>query len=304
MSTTQFPGEQTPQDSERTSASNWGQERRLEFIDFRLRWDHVFNRSDLTSHFGISVPQASLDIAKYTQLAPDNLQYDRSSRTYRSTSAYTSVIGDTSPQRYLDDVLACARGILDQRETYLGWLPPIGSIPTLARFIDGETLSILIDAIRFKEMVQISYQSDRDPLPVDRVISPHAFGFDGMRWHVRAFCTLRQDYRDFVLGRILTIQRKNLPGLDSELDHSWNNILSLELAPSPLLPEGNRRAVELEYAMKDGKTTIRCRQALLYYILKQLGLGPFKMEKVERQQIVLSNEDEINPYISSIFSAR
>lgn len=303
MTTTQFsdPSQQEP---ERTSSANWGQERRLEFIDFRLRWDHVFNRSDLTTHFGISVPQASLDIAKYTQLAPDNLLYDRSSRMYRTTSAYTSVIGDTSPQRYLDDALACSRGLLEQRETYLGWVPPIGSVPVLTRFIDGDTLAILIDAIRYRETVQISYQSDRDPLPVERVISPHAFGYDGLRWHVRAFCTLRNDYRDFVLGRILAIQRSELPGVDSELDRSWHNMLNLELAPSPLLPEGNRRAVELEYAMKDGKTTIVCRQALLYYMLKQLGIGPFKMERVERQQIVLSNEEEINPYLSAIFSAR
>ncbi|MYM26297.1 WYL domain-containing protein [Duganella sp. FT135W] len=174
----------------------------------------------------------------------------------------------------------------------------------MARFIDGETLAILVDAIRYKEMVQITYQSDREPLPVDRIISPHAFGYDGLRWHVRAYCTLRNDYRDFVLGRILTIRRSELLGIDSEMDRSWYNILTLEIAPSPLLPEGNRRAVELEYSMTDGKTTIQCRQALLYYILRQLGLGPFKMEKIERQQIVLSNEDEIAPYISSIFSAR
>ncbi|WP_308495455.1 WYL domain-containing protein [Duganella flavida] len=303
MNATQLPAT-TSQDSERNSSTNWGQERRLEFIDFRLRWDHVFNRSDLTSHFGISVPQASLDIARYMQAAPNNMLYDRSSRTYRSTSAYTSVIGDTSPQRYLDDALSCSRGLLDQRDTYLGWVPPIGSVPALARFIDGETLAILVDAIRYKEMVQITYQSDREPLPVDRIISPHAFGYDGLRWHVRAYCTLRNDYRDFVLGRILTIRRSELLGIDSEMDRSWYNILTLEIAPSPLLPEGNRRAVELEYSMTDGKTTIQCRQALLYYILRQLGLGPFKMEKIERQQIVLSNEDEIAPYISSIFSAR
>jgi hypothetical protein len=303
MNTTQLP-EPAPQDEHRPSSTNWGQERRLEFIDFRLRWDHFFNRSDLTSHFGISVPQASLDIARYTQLASDNLLYDRSARIYRATSAYRSAIGDTSPHRYLDDALSCTRGVLDQRDTYLGWVPPIGSVPVLSRFIDGDTLAKLVDAIRYREMVRITYQSDRDALPVERVISPHSFGYDGFRWHVRAFCTLRNDYRDFVLGRILSIARSDQEGLDSSLDRSWNNILRLELVPSPSLPEGNRRAVELEYQMKDGKIEIQCRQALLYYMLKQLQLGPFKMEAFDHQQIVLGNEEEITPYISTIFSAR
>lgn len=303
MNTTQIP-ELTPHNELRQSSASWGQERRLEFIDFRLRWESCFNRSDLTAHFGISVPQASLDISKYTQMAPGNLLYDRSSRTYRATSAYQSVIGDTSPHRYLDDALSCSRGLLDQRDTYLGWVPPIGSVPVLARFIDGETLAKLVDAIRYREMVRISYQSDRDALPVDRVISPHSFGYDGLRWHVRAYCTLREDYRDFVLGRILSIARDDREGRDSSLDSSWHNILRLEISPSPQLPEGNRRAVELEYQMKDGKTVIECRQALLYYMLKQLRLGPFKMEAIERQQIVLSNEAEITPFISTIFSAR
>jgi hypothetical protein len=102
----------------------------------------------------------------------------------------------------------------------------------------------------------------------------------------------------------LSIARSDQEGLDSSLDRSWNNILRLELVPSPSLPEGNRRAVELEYQMKDGKIEIQCRQALLYYMLKQLQLGPFKMEAFDHQQIVLGNEEEITPYISTIFSAR
>jgi len=62
-------------------SARWSQERRLEFIDYRLRWDGRLNRSDLIEFFGISVPQASLDIARYTELAPSNICYDASART-------------------------------------------------------------------------------------------------------------------------------------------------------------------------------------------------------------------------------
>ncbi|MES2390903.1 MAG: hypothetical protein V4555_04635, partial [Acidobacteriota bacterium] len=43
--------------------ARWGQERRLEFIEFRLQWEGRVNRSDLVNYFSISVPQASLDFA-------------------------------------------------------------------------------------------------------------------------------------------------------------------------------------------------------------------------------------------------
>jgi hypothetical protein len=73
--------EPTP-DSEVTKGLSWGLERRLQFIDFRLRWEGRLNRNDLAEHFGLSIPQVSLDISRYTELAPGNLTYDRSSKTY------------------------------------------------------------------------------------------------------------------------------------------------------------------------------------------------------------------------------
>ena len=48
---------------ERAPSRRCGQERRFEFIEFRLLWDGRLNRADLTAYFGISVPQASMDLA-------------------------------------------------------------------------------------------------------------------------------------------------------------------------------------------------------------------------------------------------
>ena len=76
--------------------ARWGQERRLAFIDFRLRWEGRINRSDLTDFFGISVPQASLDISRYMEFAPQNLQYDRSARVYLATPEFRPLHAGTS----------------------------------------------------------------------------------------------------------------------------------------------------------------------------------------------------------------
>lgn len=63
-----------------TRTGHWGQERRLEFIDFRLLWEGRLNRADITEFFRISVPQASLDLAKYQEIAPGNMVYDRTQK--------------------------------------------------------------------------------------------------------------------------------------------------------------------------------------------------------------------------------
>ena len=63
-------------------SGRWGQDRRLQLIEYRLRWAGRLNRSDLTAFFGISVPQASLDLAEYGRRAPGNLAYDKKTRSY------------------------------------------------------------------------------------------------------------------------------------------------------------------------------------------------------------------------------
>ncbi len=64
-------------------------EKRLRFIDFLLQQYGAVSRSALTDYFGISVPQASLDIKKYIELAPSNIEYDKSDKLYRSTKQFS-----------------------------------------------------------------------------------------------------------------------------------------------------------------------------------------------------------------------
>jgi hypothetical protein len=294
----------TLQEREQPVSANWGQERRLEFIDFRLRWDKTVNRADLRAHFSISTPQASLDIAKYTQIAPQNLAYDRSSRTYRAGEFFVPVVGNTSPQRYLNELLACSRGLLDARDAYIGWMPPFAGVPVLNRLVQPETLSLLLDAIRYRGCVRITYQSDSDAGPTERVISPHAFGHDGFRWHVRAYCFLRDGYRDFVIGRMLAISKDKTSGRAPELDAKWERTLEVKIGANPALTEGNRRAVELDYSMENGVVIIVVREALLYYVLKELALGPFAFPGFQPAQIVLLNGADLSSYMEEIVRAR
>jgi hypothetical protein len=74
------------------SAVVFGQPYRIRFIDFLLEQYGTFNRSALCNFFGISIPQASIDIQAYLALAPGNMVYDNSAKLYRRGEDFKRVI--------------------------------------------------------------------------------------------------------------------------------------------------------------------------------------------------------------------
>ncbi|GKX47808.1 helix-turn-helix transcriptional regulator [Pectobacterium carotovorum] len=279
---------------------SWGLQSRLQFIDFRLRWERRINRMDLTEHFGISVPQASLDIAKYTELAPNNLTYDRSSKTYTAAPSFRPLYQRSSAQRYLAELLATKMGVVESTASFIGSAPETDWAPSPWRTIDEQTVELVVRAIRQQEAIRVSYQSMTSLNESIRLLSPHALGYDGFRWHVRAFCHKRQRFSDFVLARILRIDGIEPSQVDFSQDTHWHTVLTLILAPHPDLPAAKKRVLELDYGMEDGQVKLPCRQAFLYYILRRLGLHTKEAPDPLAQQIALKNRDEIQPYIDAL----
>lgn len=279
------------------SATRWGQQRRLEFIDFRLYWEGRINRADLTEHFGISVPQASLDLARYQEIVPQNLIYERREKVYLATSEFKPVLAPGHSDSYLDQLLAVASGTLAKDTVFIGWAPPTDLVRAPHRRVPADTLLAVLRAIRQLRVLEVAYQSFNQPTPTKRLISPHAIAFDGFRWHARAYCHTRKEFRDFVLGRLLEIQPHSKSDVDPHSDHAWNTFVEVKIAPHPDLTEGQRRAIELDYAMSGGIAVLPTRRALLFYVLKHLGLSRDATNKAAAQQIVLANEDKLAPYL-------
>jgi len=248
----------------------WSQERRLQFIDFRLQWDGRLNRSDLTGFFKISVPQASADIGAYSAMAPGNLTYDRSSRTYLAAPGFAPCYPTSGTEQYMVQLLALERQTLAPAQSFVEMRPPLALVELPARRIDQAALKILLRAIAERGTVKACYQSITRDEAVWREISPHALGYDGVRWHVRAYCHLRRSFRDFVLGRLLQVQAGGASAIKAQDDVEWSTLVELELVPHPNLSEAQRHGVEMDYAMQGGKVTLKCRQAMLFYTLRSL----------------------------------
>lgn len=279
--------------------ARWGQERRIEFIDFRLQWDGRVNRSDLIEFFRISVPQASLDFARYLELAPQNIEYDRSEKAYLATAQFRPLVASSEAQGYLNQLLGVSSQVLEREASFLGWTPPLGAVNFPGRKIEAAVLRTVLAAILRKRMLQIEYQSMNRPTPTMRDISPHAVGFDGFRWHVRAYCHERHSFRDFVFARILRVASDEESTADPLNDAAWTNMVDVVLAPHPELKEGQRRAIELDYGMRDGHVSFQTRQALLFYVLRRLGLDRPAQGTPQSQQIVLVNRDGLLPLLEN-----
>ena len=272
----------------------WSVAQRLAFIDLRLYWEGAINRSDLVDQFSISVPQASADLARYLALAPDNLTYDQQARQYSATPGFTPKFGDPDARKYLTQLLMVADQGLDQRTSWLGSIPSHDVLPRVRRRLDAATLRRVVDAIHHKKGLSIQYQSMNYDEPAGRWVDPHALVFDGYRWHMRVWCHKRSRFADFVLARVLQISDDRPRTSDPTLDREWNEIVIMKIAPLPSLSLAQRRAIERDYGMEDGRMEVKMRLCLTYYFERHfnLDIDPQPLEP-GRIQLIWTNREEI-----------
>lgn len=256
----------------------WEVARRLEEIEMCLYWKGHVQRANLIDVFGISPQQASADFAHYQEIAPENMLFNGSLKRYEPTERFTPVL--VSPE--VDAYCRWAEGVS----------PVTAKIPIPARTIDMRVVKPLVNALHNQLSVEIAYQSMSSPEPSVRRLSPHTLVNDGYRYHVRGYCHKRQDYRDFVLGRISDVREEGEGrGVKSE-DEKWNTLIPLIIVPHPGLTKAQQDIIQGDYGMVGGRLVIKVRQALVLYVLAQLRLDRFSEDRSPaEQQIVLLNAD-------------
>jgi len=240
----------------------WGVEQRLEFIEFRLFWEGHVNRSDLMEQFGVSVNQASTDLNRYIGFAPANMVYDKSARTYVPGPDYSPQFLKPDASRYLAQLRSLADGIMDSDDTWIAELPSYDAAPTPVRGVNPTTLRSVVGAIRRNEALEVKYQSLSRPEPIWRWIAPHAIGFDGFRWHTRAFCQTDEVFKDFLLSRIIETRETRASEVTDAADADWQERVTLEIGPHPELSDSQKQVIALDYGMQGGTAKISVRRAL------------------------------------------
>ena len=254
------------------------------FFESRLFWTGRASRKDLANYFDISLERASAAISDYVKIAPDNAHYDPSAKVYRATKDFKPITISTSSEQVLGHLLL--------EDGFLDPMPVMARMPVPKRALPVDILRPLLSCIAEGHSVDILYRSMSSSQPKWRRITPQAFGHDGFRWHVRAYCSLRSSFRDFVLGRIIETGITKEPDASAENDNAWNEKVTIIIGPDKRLGESQKTAIEMDFGMENSEARFEVRKAMLFYVLKQLCLHRDDLgASPEEQQIRLVNSE-------------
>jgi len=272
--------------------------RRYEFIEFQLLWEGVIGRQLLKDKFGISPQQATLDLTSYLDFAPKNMEYDPRQRTYVARTSFSPVFIKGDASEYLVHLEMLHQGYRAISEIWPSTIPAFDAVSVCNRKTDAKVLRNVLRAIREKRSAEVTYVSLSSDSERPRELVPLAIANDGHRWHMRAYDASKERFSDFVLSRIERISVKNGESGDVPRDEAWETYAPLQLRPSPNLNERQKRQVEIEYDMVDGKMTVEVRKAMLFYYLRFYGFDPYEMEdgKIRNKSsfaLSIANLDEV-----------
>jgi predicted DNA-binding transcriptional regulator YafY len=276
---------------QRGGSLSQAQRERLTYLEFRLYFMGEIGRPDLSARFGVAPAGATRDIAMYRELAPKNIDFHNSSKTYRISSEFVPIF-EHAPQRVLSALsLGFGDGVdCDPRPLLPCEFPAVLNCPRM------DVLAPICRAIHAKRPVAIRYQSMSSGAS-ERVIVPFALVDTGLRWHVRAFDRKSEEFRDFVITRI-----QNPTALDDEpmvhelmdADIQWTRIVELDLVPHPSI--SRPEIVQMDYAMQDGALRIRVRAAVAGYMLLRWGVDASQDHSLHGHEYRLWLKDHLALY--------
>lgn len=251
-------------------------------IETFAQWEGRINTTYLQTIVGVSRQKASEIINEYQQQLPNNLVYNPSLKGYVPTAAFTPYFTEGHIDEYSQ--LLARSGCQEYLSVFeTGFC----HLEAPLRNISAALVQPIIRAIRDNLRLDIGYTSLSSPDYEGRIIAPHCLVFDGIRWHVRAYCEKNADYRDFVLSRFNGEYAFEGPSEHpAAADERWQTWVDLVIQPDPRLTPEKRRLIELDYQMVNGQRTLRIRAALVMYLVQRLRLDQYQTTP-EAQQIII-----------------
>ncbi len=96
---------------------------------------------------------------------------------------------------------------------------------------DNDKFNLLKSAIIHRKCVKITY-ADSNEKATERIVQPMKILYKSMAWYLKAYCTLKQDYRVFKLNRIIDLEvlsdsfpHQVFPELEKDLKQIYKKIV-------------------------------------------------------------------------------
>ncbi|WP_051327586.1 WYL domain-containing protein [Desulfatibacillum aliphaticivorans] len=248
------------------------------FIETQLAWTGCIHAGEAAEYFHTARQTAQGFIKAYQEKFPSQMEYDPHKKRHIKTTDFTCHITEDEPHRFLDFVRGQAlEGRFWQNDPAMDFLIADADIFGRPR-LSGEILREIISAMACRKRMEIRYHKKAGALDSLkwRTVSPNRLVYTDQRYHLRGFCETRQDYRDFVLSRIveakmLDDERPEEHWVSSFEDRAWQTPVTLRFTPNPNLDEDRKRAVSEGYDLdSEGRLRIETNEALAYYVRRRL----------------------------------
>ena len=254
----------------------------LSFIERTLFWEGEVSAKYLADAFSLDIKSAKIYIADYSKNHPGNIYHDTSdiSKLYPNDDVFRFVYAENKPNNILQ--FAALKNA-----------PYFEELPKLQPLFDKDILKDVIRALNKRDKVlTIRYQSLNSSIPQERDIIPYSIYFVRGRYHVRAYCLNRNDFRDFLLSRIISIVSAMTWDNEPVRDRESSETVTVRIKPHEQLSAMQKMCTEMEFGMIDGIKEIKVKKSLLIYLLDELRVGK-DYYKPPFTVLELANKDEI-----------
>ncbi|WP_110947769.1 helix-turn-helix transcriptional regulator [Pseudomonas bohemica] len=268
---------------------------RSELLKTLLLWGGRLGNARLRELLGMKVTRVSQLMSEFQSEHPTWVEWDSVARSYRATpAAYRTKIDTCSSLgRYLSLVgISHAQSESTRHRMIWSAFPDI-STPVPRVFAQ------ISEAIELSKRIQINYRSISNPEPHRREISPHSIVRAGRRWHVRAFCSNRQEFRDFALGRIDSPKLLPLSAAKpADDDSAWNTQIQVRLIAHPKLNLAQQDMIRFEYFSGAAARVERCRAAMVSYFIQDVRAATdLSKHSPPEYQLAIENMEELRPWM-------
>lgn len=274
-------------------------DQRILQMQLLLLWEGRLNNARLRDLFGLSPVRASEWIREFREKHPRWTRWNTRTRSFHATpTTYGGKPLDPNAEanslsRYLALVgLPCEELGLHSNQIVWAAFPDLSS-PS------PKVFSTLSEAIRQRTAVEISYRSMRDPAAHSRRILPHSLVRAGRRWHVRAYSETDSAFRDYALGRIVSVVAiDEMFTIAAGEDTAWVTKVPVRLIAHPHLTQDQQDVIKFEYFRDTSARVVTCRAALIGYFLQDLRAAiDVHMQLPPEYQLAVGNPDQLKPWV-------
>lgn len=232
---------------------------RLRIMEGVLVWEGEIGNARVRELFDLQVVQASRLLGDFRRKMAGQIVEDTRSKTLKPTSHNRLEPGvslvDYAQLTHLHE--ASNPRVIDARCDLTAVSP--------------EIFSVIRKAATKGLGVSIQYASMAHPVFESRTVYPHSIVLVGRRWHVRAWCEKRQQFRDFNLGRISTADAlPTLAPMPQSADLDWQKMIEVRLSAHRALSPEQQTVVQRECLNGARETNIVVRSCLAAYVIQDI----------------------------------